>query len=257
MSFIDDVVSFGKKAFGFVSGDSIGGSLARTALIGFGLRKAQNWLNKENEEPEARTRSLGVREQVDPNTDYSVPVVYGNAYLGGVVTDARLVNSNQTMWYCIAISEKTGVKLSDGVDSQISFKTIYWNTSRMVFKSNGITAEALVDEDGNRSSDISGLVNVYLYNNGSDSPANLLGYSGTSANAYDLFPGWSSSTHQMNNLVFALIRVDYNETKRITGLGRMEFEIENSLKLPGDVLNDYLQNDRYGCGIQPQEIASE
>jgi len=225
MSFLDDIVSFGKNLF---SSDSVGGNLAKSALLGYGLKLINDSIRADNEAPElANTTDYGVREQVDPNTDSPIPVVYGQAYIGGYVTDAVLTNDNQTMWYCLTLCEKTGTLLS---------------------------TKALVDEDGNRSDSINGQVKVYVYKNGSTNPTNIVGYAqGNTANAYDLFPNWTSN-HTMDELVFALIRVDYNATNQVTGLGNVQFRLKNSMKLPGDVLNDYFTNSRYGAGVSSGDI---
>ena len=58
----------------------------------------------------------------------------------------------------------------------------------------------------------------------------------------------------MDDLVFALIKVEYNKEKGITGIGNIEFKLKNSMTDPGDVINDYLTNSRYGAGIPAEEI---
>jgi hypothetical protein len=58
----------------------------------------------------------------------------------------------------------------------------------------------------------------------------------------------------MTNLCFALIRIDYNREKNVTGLGDIKFVIENSMTKPGDCLYDYMTNTRYGAGISAEEI---
>lgn len=257
MSFIDSIVDFGKSALGFLGGNSTGSALARSALLGLGLNYLNRSTRKENEaQAAAETRiDMGVREQVDPNTDSPIPVVYGNAYLGGYVTDAVLTNSNQTMWYCLTLCEKTGTLLSTGDDSVISFQEIFWNGSRMQFNGDGVTVRALVDEDGVVNTDVNGLIRVYVYNNGSANPTNITGYAqGNTQPAYNVFPNWTTA-HTMDELVFALVRVDYNSTNSVTGLGTMQFRLNNTMKLPGDVLNDYLTNTRYGAGVAPEDIA--
>jgi hypothetical protein len=167
-----------------------------------------------------------------------------------------MTNSNKTMWYCLTICEKTGNLMSNGQPSVISFHDFYWNQSKIVLQSDGITAAKLVDNDGNESTDINGLVKIYCFSGGSTNQTSPSGYSISSpTNAYSLFPNWTSN-HTMNNLVFALIKVDYNKEKNITGLGTMEFKIKNTMKQPGDVLYDYMTNTRYGAGIAPEEINS-
>ena len=48
MSFFSSLINIGKKAFGFVTGDSIGGQIARTALTGFALSKLSGSITKGN-----------------------------------------------------------------------------------------------------------------------------------------------------------------------------------------------------------------
>lgn len=47
----------------------------------------------------------GVRQQVPPATTNSLPIVYGDAYLGGVFVDAVLSTDQKTMYYVLAISQ--------------------------------------------------------------------------------------------------------------------------------------------------------
>jgi Putative phage tail protein len=47
----------------------------------------------------------GVRQQVPPATTNSLPIVYGDAYLGGIFVDAVLSNDQKTMYYVLAISQ--------------------------------------------------------------------------------------------------------------------------------------------------------
>ena len=46
----------------------------------------------------------GVRQQVPPSTNNSIPIVYGDAYLGGTFVDAVLSTDQKTMYYVLAIS---------------------------------------------------------------------------------------------------------------------------------------------------------
>lgn len=55
--------------------------------------------------------SQGGRIQVPPATNNKIPVVYGSAYVNGIITDARLKSlggiDNDTMYYCLVLSEYT------------------------------------------------------------------------------------------------------------------------------------------------------
>ncbi len=46
----------------------------------------------------------GVRQQVPPSSSNAVPIVYGDAYLGGTFVDAVLTTDQKTMYYVMAIS---------------------------------------------------------------------------------------------------------------------------------------------------------
>ncbi len=262
MSFLDDIIDVGSSAWDWVSGSSTSAGVARAAALGLMLREVQSSINKDNESSSSSGTTTnpyanGAREQVDPDTENTVPVIYGQAYVSPKVFDAKLVDDNQTMWYALVLCEKTGTLMSTNQPSVISFREVYWNQSRVIFNSDGITAKALIDESGNSSEDIDGRVKFYFFNNGSDGPCNLATLSaGNTAPAYNLMPGWTSN-HKCSDLVFVLVQVYYDATKQITGLGNLEFKLNNTLKRPGDVIYDYMTNERYGAGIKPEEINSQ
>lgn len=258
MSFLDDIIDIGSDIFGAVSNSGVLGGVVRSVGLGYLLKEVQSSTAKENTVPEtarpeaATTPDKGVREQVDPDTQHSIPVVYGQAFLGGIVTDAVLTNNNQTMWYCLVICEKTGNLLS-GAPSVISIDRIYWDQNEIKFQANGHTVQEFFDGDGNRTDNPSGLIDIYLYNNGSANQCFPAGYNGATVAANSIFPNWTAN-HTMDELVFALIKVNYNREKGITGLGNIEFKVKNTMGQAGDCINDYLTNTRYGAGITIEEI---
>lgn len=246
MSFLSGVVKFFK-------GGSIGSSLVKTALLGYAVSRLSKNAIKDNG---SGTENIdkGVRLQVAPNADSKIPVLYGTAFFGGNITDAQMTNNNKTMWYCVVLSEKTGARFSNSADSNYIFKDVYWNNQRIIFNSDGITVNYTVDKQGNVDRSLSGLVKVYCYQGNSELGVQPEGYLATIPNAYDVFPEWTEATHPMSNLVFALVRVDYNREKNVTGIGDMLFHIENDTFKPGDVIYDYLTNTRYGAGIAAGDI---
>lgn len=255
MSFLDSLLDLGKTAVSFLGGKSVGASLARTAITGFALNKLTSSLNKENNKDTTTKVDPGVRLQVNPDPDHKIPVVYGTAVISGAVTDAVLTNGNQTMFYCLTLCEKTGnLDLGQGVPSSFSFLDIYWNDNRLAFSGDGITATGYYDKVGNLCTNINGLVKVYCYNGSSTQPVVPLGYSNNSLyNAYDIMPGWTS-TNSMSDLIFVIVRVDYNAQQNIKGLANIRFKIRNTMTQPGDCLWDYATNTRYGAGIPSTEI---
>jgi hypothetical protein len=250
MSFLSGLVNFGKNLF---FGNSIASNLAKTAALGYLLNRVSNSVNVDNQ---TQAQDRGSRITVQPNTDYSIPVVYGDAFLEGNVTDARLSSDNRTMWYCLTLCEKTGTLLSTGADSVISFKEAYWDDSKILFKSDGITVDKIVGENGDIIEDYSGLIQFYPFSGNSQVPVYFNGYStGNTSNAYSFFPGWDN-TKDMSDLVFCIVKVTYSSVNNLSQLGKVEFKLSNTLKKPGDVLYDYMTNTRYGAGIPATEIYS-
>jgi len=251
MSLLDGLKTFGT----WVSGGSVASTLLKTVAIGYVVTRLSKSIanDKANTTPD-----YGVRLQIAPNTDTKIPVLYGSAYFGGNITDAVMSNNNKRMHYCLTLCEKTGTKLSDNQASQFTFKDVYWNDQRIIFAPDGITAQYTLDRNGTIDRSIKDLVKVYCYAGNSATPATIENY--TTANttlAYNVVPGWTDATHAMSDLVFAIVEVNYNKDKNITGLGNMLFHMDNTMRLPGDCLYDYMTNERYGAGIPAAEILSQ
>lgn len=250
MSFIDNIVKVGKSAFGFLSGSGIGSTLARTALLGYALNRVTKSANKANNGQQPQ----GTEIQVDPDTEYSVPVLYGTGYVSGKIIDARLADNNTAMYLCVVICEKTG-RLVSTAQSVISFEEVYFDNFRISFQSDGVTSDIIYDDNGNSSDLWRGLIKVYPFNGNSQSPTTFTSETtGNSSNAYDIMPGWSS-TDQMEDLCFCILRISYNAKNKLTTVGRdIKFKLSNTMSQPGDVLYDYLTNTRYGAGIPQSEV---
>ena len=194
----------------------------------------------------------GVRIQLPPATYNKVPVIYGHANTKGVVTDARISNSNKTMTYVIALSEVTQT-------GTFTVGNIYWNDQLLVFKtgSDSHIVASSIDQNGNGASNTNydGLIRVRVYSGSSAAADQIFPTSGTPVTAYSLLAGSESeTTYELNDLVFAVIQLDYNSEKGTTGLGQVTFELTNSLKNPGLVWYDYMTSERYGAAIPPAQI---
>jgi len=254
MSFIDSIVGFGKKALGFVGGDSIGGQLARTALLGYALNRVAASAQKANQQ-----QDKGTQLTLDPDTEHSVPVLYGEGYVTGKITDAVLAPNNFDMWVCFTLCERTG-NLINGTPSAISFKEIYVDGMRLGFKDNGTTVSTIWDDSGNNSEQWADLIEVYPYSGGSASPVSFYTESaGNTLPAYNIMPGWTS-TDTMNDLVFCIMKFRYNseQNRKLTSIGReIKFRLKNTMTEPGDCLYDYMTNTRYGAGIPAAEIEAQ
>jgi len=256
-SFIDDIIGVGKD---LIFGNGIGSSLARTALLGLLANKLADNTTKENTASNSSIVATpevdrGVRLQVNPDANHRIPVVYGSAYLGGIITDAQLTNQNTRMHYCSTICERTGMSnLGLGAASTFTFEDIYLDDQRCVFLSDGITVAYTVDRDGNLDYSAANLIKIYCYAGDSTTPVVPDNYTNPSLlPAYSVMPGWDSS-YTMSDLIFAIVEVNYNKEKGVTTLPNVNFHITNSLTLPGDCLYDYMTSTRYGAGINSSEI---
>jgi hypothetical protein len=256
MSFLDDIADVGSSALSFLGGSGIINSLARTALAGYAVSQLAKSTTPNNTTGTTATVDPGVRLQVDANPENSIPVVYGSAYLGGIITDATLANNGQTMYYCITLCERTGrgIGSSESDRSTFKFGNIYRDDNRIIFENDGITVKSEVDRNNNVCLKPAGKIKIWCYAGGSTSPVAPNGYSnGSLPAATSVFPGWSGS-NAMTDLIFAIVRIDYDATNNIRGLGTFKFNVQNSLTLPGDCLYDYMTNTRYGAGIPPAGV---
>jgi hypothetical protein len=250
MSFLDSLVNFGKTA---LTGGGLGGSVLRTVITGLALNQFTKGVNKGSDQSRTQPEDQGVNVQTTASTENKIPVLYGRAVTGGQLVDVRMSNNNNTMHYVYVLSETTGNLISTAQPSVIQFNNIYWSGYKINFQSDGITLASLEDLQGNLRTNWAGNIRVWCYNNGGDNGVVPVGYSGPVPQAWGVVPGWTASW-QMKGLVFAVVQVNYVRAFNLTGIGNMTFDIENSMRLPGDVLYDISTNTRYGAGIPAADI---
>jgi hypothetical protein len=242
-------MDFFKTAWSWFTGSSMGPTLARLALLGYASRLLTKSIEQDNEKPDK-----GVRLQLNPSTENFIPVVYGEAYLGGNIIDAQISADYKKMTYALVISEVTGTLLSLSAASAYTFQGVYFNGNRVVFKSDGITVDYTLDPDGNQDISARDLIKVYFYKG--QTGIKPYGISGTPPASYTVMPGWTLATHPMTNLVYAIVEVTYNAKQNINGLPDCQWQITNTMKKPGDVFYDYATSTRYGAGIAAGDIDS-
>ena len=188
----------------------------------------------------------GVRIQLPPATDNKLPILYGNAFTSGPIFDAAISNENQTMTYCIALSEETQT-------GTFSCNEVFMNDVKLVFTGNTVTSHI----DPNQSTDTSfnGKVRLNIYQGGSSGSDVIFPASGTGSStaASAIVPHWGAN-HTANNMVFAVMQIDYDAENGLTGLPQMTFKMQNTLNNPGDVLFDYLTSTRYGASLTNAQI---
>ena len=202
----------------------------------------------------------GGRVQLPPASNNKIPVLYGQAYMNGVITDAWLTEENQAMYYCIVLSETCNVS-----GAAYTVNDIYWNDMRLVFESTsgnrhkvnkGVkTVDATDDTEDSFIVDGTNYAEVRVYAGDSTSSRQIFPLTDTPVNAYTYWPDtkWTS-TNRMEGLVFAIVKVKYNQNKGFTSLPNMTFKITNSVSNPAEVWRDYMTGKRYGAGVSTAAI---
>jgi hypothetical protein len=205
----------------------------------------------------------GVRQQIPPNPTNSLPVVYGDAYLGGMFVDAVLSQDQKTMWYVLAIS-------SISPNGQFLFdKTNFYYGDRKVTFDTGSGVASLTDGTGNVTTSISGNMNIWLFTsnasgvitpqNGALLPHQIMAYSAGDKSTVPAALAWASTNRQMTGTAFAIVKLKYNQEAGITGLEPITFDCQHYLNnqgcaKAGDVWGDYLANNFYGGAVNANLI---
>lgn len=210
---------------------------------------ADNPLNNDNQ----NNRNPGNRVQLPPATDNKLPVVYGSAYVGGIVTDLSITTNNQTMYYCVALSEVTNSE-NGGSGDVYTFGNIYWGGKLCVFDGTDQTkVVSLYDQATGKFQSVSGNLFINLYRNGSYTPTNSSVNAVTLMSDANLVYKWNSSK-TMTNCAFAIVKVIYNQDMGLVGLQQTRFLINNPRTAPGDCLSDYLKSSRYGAAVPAAQL---
>ena len=195
----------------------------------------------------------GSRAQTPPAGDNKLPVIYGHSWTGGIITDLSITTDNQTLYYVFTLCEVTNTE-TGGTPDTITFGDIYWGGKRCVFDGTDLTkVVSLQDQSTSETQDVSGYMNIYLYKNGVSSGVNTGSSAVTIMSDANLTYKWDSSK-QMANCAFAIIKIQYSQSRNLIGLNATNFEITNSRKAPGDCFLDYLTSTRYGAAIPVANI---
>ncbi len=200
------------------------------------------------------TLNPGSPTQIPPAGSNKVPVIYGTAFTGGIITDLSITSNNQKLYYVMTLCEVTNTEPGQTPDT-INFGDVYWGGKKCIFDgTDQYKVIGLLDEStGVTDNTVAGKLNIYLYRNGSSSGVN------TSQTAIQIMSGgglvyqWDV-TKQMSNVAFAIVEITYSQTANLTGIQQTRFEITNSRSKPGDCLSDYLQSTRYGAALSASQI---
>jgi hypothetical protein len=108
---------------------------------------------------------------------------------------------------------------------------------------------------GDSNTNYNGLIRIRVYNGSTNSYDQIFPpqSTGNVENVRTLL-GETDVNYQLNDLVYAVIQIDYNGEKGITGLGQVTFQISNTLNNPALVWYDYMTSERYGAAIPVEQI---
>lgn len=211
--------------------------------------------------PEAQ-QDMGVRQQVPPSAVNAIPIVYGDAYMGGTFVDAVLTTDQTTMYYVLAIS-------SISPNGQFTYDTtdMYFGDRKITFDGTDLTkVVSLTDGAGNVNTKINGYLYINLYKstaagvitstNGASAPSTVMGGSDIA-----VAQRWATSNRQMNGLAFAIVKMIYNRDADTTQLSPITFKVSHTLNgtgvaKAGDVWYDYITNAVYGGAVDTAFVNS-
>lgn len=204
-------------------------------------------------------RDSGVRQQVPPSSTNSIPIAYGDAWMGGAFVDAVLSTDQKTMYYVMVISH-----ISPNGQFTYDRSNFYYGDRKIAFDTTDTTKViSLTDGSGNVDTKISGYMYVNLYT--SNAAGTITNVTGTSPSTFmggtdiDSTLRWPASGRQMNGLAFAIVKLIYNQEAGVTGLQPLTFKVSHYLNSagaakPGDVFYDYLTSEKYGAAILPANV---
>ncbi len=196
----------------------------------------------------------GNRQQIPPQTDNKLPVVYGSAFVGGTITDLSITSDNQNLYYVLSICEVTNTNAGQTPDT-ITFGDIYYGGKKVIFASpTSSQVTGLLDESTGITDDtVNNRIQIWLYPNGSNTPARGTGSAITVMSDPALIYQWDANK-LMTNCAFAIIKLTYSQSANIRGIEQTKFQITNSRTNTGDCFYDYLINTRYGASIPLSQI---
>lgn len=243
------------EAFGLVAGTfaysatAFAINMVASAIIAKTLGSAGPNTNDSQGNP-----NPGSRAQVPPAGDNKLPVVYGSAYVGGIITDLSITSNNQQLYYVLSLAEVTNTE-NGGTADTYTFGNVYYGGKRVIFNStNQYQVDSLLDEStGLYDTTVAGNLEIYLYKNGSSSGVNTSLTAIQVMSTSGLVYTWDS-TKLMSNCAFAIVKIVYNQNAGTTNLQQTKFQLTNSRYKPGDCFSDYLTSKRYGAALPASAI---
>ncbi len=226
----------------FTAGTILGSTLLYAAAVGVvaaGLGFATAKLLGVFDPPDLGP-DPGVKIQVAPSTDNKIGVAFGRNFMSGPITDVAITNSNDTMNYCITLSEYL-----EGATYTVN--NIYWGDSRLNFSGANVISQ--YDPNATTNTNWANKIRMRLYAGSTNSADQVFPTSGA-VNATTMMRHWTNPTaYSMEDLVFLMVEVDYDAENGLTGLGALSVDMTVNIDNPGEVLQRYLNNSTWGAGL--------
>jgi hypothetical protein len=229
-----------------------------TTIVSFGVSKLLAPRGSKGT-PQQEDVVTGSRVQLPPATNNKLPVVYGTAFVGASITDAKISTDLQTMWYVLSIAEVTNTMPGDTPDT-ITFDEIYYDGKLATLSGAQVTSLSTNTAGGAEvDTKINGNLFVYFFPNGSSSGTNTGGQTAIQIMSDASIPAnqhWDGPNYTytegvlnfsptMTNTAFIIVKVKYNQDAGTTSLGTVTAKITNSRTKPGDCITDYLQEAQH------------
>ena len=99
--------------------------------------------------------------------DNKLPVVYGTAYVGGIITDLSITSNNQELYYVMSLCEVTNTE-TGGTPDTISLGKVYYGGKLCIFSTvagETYKVTGLQDESTSLIEDVSGNIDIYFFRN--------------------------------------------------------------------------------------------
>jgi len=167
--------------------------------------------------------NVGNRQQVPPAGDNKLPVVYGSAWVGGIITDMSISQDNQDLYWVMALSEVTNSENGNTPDV-FTFGDVYWGGKKCVFSTTAgetYKVTGLLDESTGLIQDVAGYMDIYLYRNGSSTPTNSNSNAINIMQTSGLVYTWDGSK-LMTNCAFAIIHLKYSQSRNLVSLNQYQ-----------------------------------
>lgn len=195
--------------------------------------------------------------QMSTDPSAGIPILYGQCQVRGAVFDSELTGNGTILTTAIMLSERTGAGING--NANYTLNEVFFNDAKLNLNANGTVANAILN-NGNVSTKYNNNTKVMLYQGDVDTPIDKIqpGVDADYPFARYFMLNWANVQVQARGTLFALVEQTYDAENGVQGLGTWTFDITNdTASNPGDVMFDYLTNERFGAQYPATTINSD